>query len=225
MSFKKISPYFFFFTNLVIVIRRLTNKQIIVHFLSFISLFIDLSKFESLCQSGNLLVFNILKILRLWEWVFLAAPFYFFSDWHRFHLCYQFSLSVYGELNCVPLMCDTIPEEIWTNIYSPNGYNWGSAWWTNEFCWLLTWIKVHLQEQKWIKDGCITKAHPAWMAAHKSWKPGAPYTACRQLNRLASPISRKFSWSEPLPGSLTDLCLCKEAGLVWTFRQVSFRVS
>lgn len=46
------------------------------------------------------------------------------------------------------------------------------------------WMRGYLQQQKWFKDGCITKAHPAWATAQKSWEPGAHCTVFRQLNRF-----------------------------------------
>ena len=38
------------------------------------------------------------------------------------------------------------------------------------------------------------KAPPAWVTAHKSWKAGAPCTACRQLSRSGRDLSRWFHW-------------------------------
>ena len=55
-------------------------------------------------------------------------------------------------------------------------------------------VRGYLQEQKWLKGSSITKAHPGWVTAHKSWD-GAPCTTCNQLNRLDSVLSRCLSWS------------------------------
>lgn len=38
------------------------------------------------------------------------------------------------------------------------------------------------------------QASPAWVADHKSWKPGGHYTASRQLSRSESDLSRWFPW-------------------------------
>lgn len=42
----------------------------------------------------------------------------------------------------------------------------------------------HLQEQKWRKDSYITSILPGMVTVHKSWKPRAFCTACRQLTLL-----------------------------------------
>ena len=62
-------------------------------------------------------------------------------------------------------------------------------------------VRGYLQEQKWLKDSCITKAHPSMGDSSQSWEPGAHCTACRQLNRLESVLSRCLSWSKLLPDS------------------------
>lgn len=53
-----------------------------------------------------------------------------------------------------------------------------------------------LQEQKPFKNSYITKGHPNIVTAHPSWKPGACYTAFRQLSSLESVLLCFFqaSW-------------------------------
>ena len=64
-------------------------------------------------------------------------------------------------------------------------------------------------------DCCISKTHSS--TAHtQSWERGAGCTACRQLNRLESVLSRFLSWSEPLlPGIWAGVFFFQAAGLVW----------
>lgn len=40
------------------------------------------------------------------------------------------------------------------------------------------------------KTAAATKPIPAWVTAYKSWEPGAPFTACKQLNRPESVVPR-----------------------------------
>lgn len=46
------------------------------------------------------------------------------------------------------------------------------------------------------------KPTSAWVAFHKTWKPGAHCTSCRLVNRLKNVLSKRLSWSKPLSGSV-----------------------
>ena len=73
------------------------------------------------------------------------------------------------------------------------------------------WVLERLQEQKRLKDSCITKAYPNMGGTSQSWESGTHCTSCRLLNRLESVLSG----SKPLPGSSTDLRFFQAAGLVF----------
>ena len=75
------------------------------------------------------------------------------------------------------------------------------------------------------KNSCITKAHTSTGANLQSWESGAHHTACRQLNRLESVLSRFFSWSKPLPGSLAAFCFFQTAGLTFPLWESSLKLS
>ena len=87
-------------------------------------------------------------------------------------------------------------------------------------------VRGYLQEQKWLKDSCITKAHPSMGDSSQSWEPGAHCTACRQPHRLGSvfpgaSVGLNLSWqlsfllperdSQLLLLSLTGRCL-----MIWS---------
>lgn len=46
------------------------------------------------------------------------------------------------------------------------------------------------------------------------FEPGTHCTACRQLNRLKSDLSKSFSWSKCLLGSSAGFCVFQATGLV-----------
>jgi len=70
------------------------------------------------------------------------------------------------------------------------------------------WVMGSLQAQKWFKD---------------TWEPRLHCTACRKLNRLENILSRRLSWSKPLPGSSTGFCFFPAVGLVsWVFAAAWF---
>jgi hypothetical protein len=62
-------------------------------------------------------------------------------------------------------------------------------------------------EEAW-KPGSLEAWKPGSLEA---WKPRADYTTCRQLSRLESSLSRKFSWTKTLPRSP---CFFQEAELI-----------
>lgn len=71
------------------------------------------------------------------------------------------------------------------------------------------------RSQRWLHHQKPTLVWKSWK--HKSWRPGAHWIICRQLNRSGTAICRPFSWSLPLSGSSPCLrvslssfcCLCK----------------
>lgn len=92
------------------------------------------------------------------------------------------------------------------------------------------WVRSYLQEQKWLKDSCVTKATSG--DGSQSWEPGAHWIACRQLSRLENVLSscliglsllqtallvsapKKLVWSQSLPCSLPE-SLLSSAELFW----------
>ena len=82
-----------------------------------------------------------------------------------------------------------------------NRFHQSPNWWTNKlYCFIGMLVRSYLQGQKWFKDSCTTKAHPVWVTARKSWKPGACCTAC--------------SCCGPLPHSSAVLCFFRDVWLV-----------
>ena len=77
--------------------------------------------------------------------------------------------------------------------------------WINEFLWLLTqmWVSGYLQEQKQLKDSCITKAHPSMFDS----------TQAGNLKHTAQLAGNSTGWSILL-GGLVVLNL----QLVWSQR-------
>ena len=67
------------------------------------------------------------------------------------------------------------------------------------------WVRASLQEQKWLTDSCISKAHSGRGDSSQSWEPGAHCTACRQLNKLKSVPSKWLNWSKSLSSSSADI--------------------
>lgn len=111
-----------------------------------------------------------------------------------------------------PLLCDTVSEEVWTNVYSPTHTG---TWQQTEVQiplksnWLLTGVclKDFLQAQKWLNDNHIIKSpsqHGWWlMASGNVWFP-AQLTGSSTI------------WSVSFPGSSVSLSLFQEAWLVCT---------
>ena len=112
-------------------------------------------------------------------------------------------------------MGDKLLRRHCTHVYSPQiGRPWQnkasmppkSNLVNHEFYW------GHLRECGWRvtyrnRNDSKTAASPQHGDSSKRWEPGAHCTACMQLNRLESVLSRCFSLSKPLPGSLAGLNL------------------
>lgn len=101
------------------------------------------------------------------------------------------------------------------DVYSPQI---GSRWQTKAWIWSESKgesrrVLGSLQEYGWRvtyrsrKDSKQLHHQPslAWATAHKSWKSGAYCTAYGQVDRLEGVLSRRLSWSEPLPGMFVSL--------------------
>lgn len=52
---------------------------------------------------------------------------------------------------------------------------------------------IHWQEDKFLQESCVRKAHPNMGDSSGSWEPGSQSTACRQLSRLKSIPSRDLA--------------------------------
>lgn len=63
----------------------------------------------------------------------------------------------------------------------------------------------YLEEQKWLKDSYITKAHLSMAHSSGSWEPGAHCTGCRKFS-VGSVPSRCLSLAKPLPGASSCFC-------------------
>lgn len=83
------------------------------------------------------------------------------------------------------------------------------------------WVRDYLQKLKCPKDNCITK-NPiaAWVATHKTWKPGVQGTTCRHLNGLEIVHSRKLLVSS-FPHSSSCVHLPQVIWLVWAIQSLS----
>lgn len=68
--------------------------------------------------------------------------------------------------------------------------------------------RAYLQEQKWLKNTCLTKPLSRMGDNSQSWEPVAHCSAC---TRLQSVLPKKFSQSEPSPGNPACLSLLYRA--------------
>lgn len=83
-------------------------------------------------------------------------------------------------------------------------FSWGYLW--NMGVGLLTGAEMTL------KTVVSPGPSPSIDNTPQNWEFGALFTACRQLSRWESICSR-FSWSEPLPGSVAGFCFFRK--LLW----------
>lgn len=113
------------------------------------------------------------------------------------------------------LLCDSISGEIWTNPREgaderpKDRHHQSPTWCPVGLLALFTgiWMRSYLQEHKWLKDSCITTAHPFGWQSTKA-RNLAHCTACWQLNKLSFPgPSRLVGWSLLLPRGWTCLSL------------------
>lgn len=77
-------------------------------------------------------------------------------------------------------------------------------------------VKVCLQEQKLLRDSCITKSYPHhfWQIP-KAWQLGAQCIAYRQLNRCDRVLSTWLSSSKPVLGCSAGLRVFLSAWVFW----------
>lgn len=96
------------------------------------------------------------------------------------------------------------------------GQNHGSPTWMSFIGVTYRNMGEELQEQKWLKDRCITKSTAAWVTAHKSGnlehKPTGSWAgwsvhSCWVFQAAWPGSSRSLVSSQNLPRSSTSLCL------------------